>query len=125
MGCLLGRGRRKQTDEECQSSEQQQRTVDKYTRLERWLLAPSPVTSLLSRRITPSQEQNDDEYVFEKLVHVTVGKVPGQINGEDFAIDDCKVKFILTFSLTESHFSSLICAVYRMLTCSYLITHLW
>ena len=31
------------------------------------------------------------DYTFEDLVGVTAGKLPGQINGEQFSIENCKV----------------------------------
>ncbi len=30
-------------------------------------------------------------YMYQELIGVQVGKVPGQLNGEDFIIEDCKV----------------------------------
>ena len=52
----------------------------------------------LFSRISQPTDQNDEDYVFEKLEGSVVGKIPGQINGEDFAIDNCKVCTRVVFS---------------------------
>ena len=41
--------------------------------------------------------------MFEKLEGGVVGKTPGQINGEDFAIDNCKVWVAQTLIYLQDH----------------------